>query len=296
MVTVICQHSKLEFEAATRRTKQHPDIANLKAKANKDGNYREVNDALSEATKQGGYTTIDEYMTLVHEIIDGKMRKQRERVNRQAQAQKEYEAERERIRAERRQQNDLLKQNGYRWQKEVVTDEDAHPMDYRESGVYWHLIAPDDLEISKERALEAIERGLEVVRQEIADRLAIAAKKAEAEKAEKERQEAEERAIIATFDSKVAEIKATCERIERFEYDYSQREVIANTYSGRNFRVYRSHDEILKFVIDGIDHFITIVGTGYDDDGYYTYYRQSDNPTTDESQSSLDATLNLYFG
>lgn len=69
MVTIKCKHSGIVFEAKTKRTKQHPDIAALKQRANKDGNYREVDNALDAVTKAGGYSTIEKYMQLVNDMV-----------------------------------------------------------------------------------------------------------------------------------------------------------------------------------------------------------------------------------
>ena len=72
MVKVICQHSGIEFEAASKRSKNHPMVSDLKVRANKDGNYREVNNAMDAVKKDGGYETIEEFMSKVNDHINGK--------------------------------------------------------------------------------------------------------------------------------------------------------------------------------------------------------------------------------
>lgn len=70
MVTVICQHSGIEFEAHSKQTKQHPLVAELKKESNKKGTYRQVNEALDKVRAEGGYTTIEEYVQRVRQALD----------------------------------------------------------------------------------------------------------------------------------------------------------------------------------------------------------------------------------
>jgi hypothetical protein len=53
MVTVICQYSGLEFEAASKRSKNHPRVAILLEDANRKGVYGDVVSAMARAKREG---------------------------------------------------------------------------------------------------------------------------------------------------------------------------------------------------------------------------------------------------
>lgn len=71
MAKIICQHSGVEFEAKSTRTKQHPLVASFKN--TNVSNYRDAMTALETAKEIGGYTTIEQYISLVEEILSGKI-------------------------------------------------------------------------------------------------------------------------------------------------------------------------------------------------------------------------------
>lgn len=272
MVEVTCSESGIVFEAPTRRTKQHPEIAALKSEGNKNQTYREVNDALAAVRKAGGYETIDEFMTLVREHMTGKIQRRNKAQREQALAE---EKAREELKARRQRENALLKANGYQWKVEYVEEEEPQ-MEWRAPGKYFYLVDPDGHQISKEQALAEIERGRDVVRAEItAKREQQRAVEAEA-KAQQAAEDAANDKALAVFDAQVAEIRAVAQQVERF--DSLDFEVIATSgvhYSGR-YGSYRKHDCIKRGQINGVTCYVTITGTGYDDDGYYQYY--SENP------------------
>lgn len=53
MVTVTCQYSGVEFEAKSKRSKNHPRVANLLENANRKGVYNDVVAAMVQAKRQG---------------------------------------------------------------------------------------------------------------------------------------------------------------------------------------------------------------------------------------------------
>ena len=53
MVTVTCQYSGIQFEAASRRSKNHPRVAVLLEAANRKGVYGDVVGAMAQAKRDG---------------------------------------------------------------------------------------------------------------------------------------------------------------------------------------------------------------------------------------------------
>ncbi len=261
MVTITCSESKLEFEAETKRTKQHPFIADLKNRANKDGNYREINEALAEARKRGGYTTIDGFITLVNEIVAGKKDAASAARDRRAALIRKQEEENARIEAERESRKAKIKAAGYRWLKD----------DYEEGNVRWDLFSPDGRIVTERQALDEIARGADVVKAEReAKEKAAEAERLIAEDADRRMREAE-RDATAHFDGLIDRIEAANQRVERIEF-----EAIERTYiqwpEGRQQSYYRHIDKIERGQINGVDCWRITTGSGYDDDGYTRYY------------------------
>lgn len=261
MVTIKCQHSGIEFEAATRRTKQHPLIAEMKADANKNGNYRQVNNALDTVQKNGGYTTIEEYVNLVTEIIDGKANKAKERAQKQAQAERERK---------QKHQQDIatLKANGYEKRKvvEIVNDDGQGEYDLID---VWYWFSPDGRQVSIIGALDEINRGADVVLAERAEKEAVEKAQAEMEATKEAELEAAHNQSVAEFDRIAADIRSKSQQVERFYFPRGLAS-IANIKRGNSS--YRAHDSIRKTQINSVDCWIIVTGTGYDDDGYYSYY------------------------
>jgi len=162
MVEIICSESGIKFEAATRRTKQHPLIAAAKAKANKDSKYRELNEALAAVRKSGGYETIEQFMALVDDHMSAHLRQQDEIAARRREADKEAQAAHEQRKIERDAQNKVLRDHGYNWQKIAVgTEDDVLPDSYM-AGVgefshsEWRLYAPNGRRVTVAQAMDEI--------------------------------------------------------------------------------------------------------------------------------------------
>lgn len=151
MITAICQHSGLEFEASSKRTKQHPNVAALKSTAYDNGNYAEVMQALDTVKERGGYKTIEEYLDLVNEIASGKVTASRDARKREREEKAQREEARREHKRQRDAQNNILRRNGYNWRK-IHDQEDEHYEDGQ-----WLLFSPDGRSVSVEQALAEIE-------------------------------------------------------------------------------------------------------------------------------------------
>lgn len=148
MVKVICQHSGIEFEASSARAKQHPLVADLKTDANRRGTYAAAMKAMEVVRKDGGYATIEEFVSLVNAEVAG---------TRKAQIASKIAAENDRRDAQQKlkEQNALLKANGYRWSKEETTGYFGGDSDAPEYA--WTLIAPDGRAVTVQQAIAEIQ-------------------------------------------------------------------------------------------------------------------------------------------
>lgn len=153
MTQVTCKHSGIKFEAASKRTTQHPQVAALKNAAHAAGNYGEVMTALEVAQKRGGYETIEQYVAIVNEIAGGKVNAKRDAARQEREAERQREEERQQRKRERQVRNAHLRQYGYYWHREE--DDDERQIHFEEPG--WYLLAPDGRVVSVQQALSEIE-------------------------------------------------------------------------------------------------------------------------------------------
>ena len=261
MVKIICKESGIEFEAATKRTQQHPLVAAIKQQGNENGTYREVNNALMAVRKAGGYTTIEQYMGKVRDILNGNAAKRQEESEKRAEWARKEEQQRQEAKLKRQQDNAILKAHGYTWDKEETTGYFGGVGDRPE--YEWVLRDPDGHTISVRQAFDEIERGRDVVRAEIAAQQAAkvqAEKQAEQDKAES----------IAAFEKMHNEISATMQRVDSISFearrDWPRIASIKNTSASRRY------DGIWRGEINGVTCYVVVVRTGYDDDGYHYFY------------------------
>lgn len=266
MVKVICQHSGIEFEASTSRTKQHPLVADLKAEANKRGTYREVNEAMDAVKKAGGYTTAEEYIQMVKAHISNKAQQAKEVAQRRAERFAQAEAE---AKAKKQAEDALLKEHGYEMKKvvEQINDDGQGEYDLVDR---WYLHSPDGRRVSRNEALDEIKRGAEVVKAEREAAQKAQEEKAAAEKAQKEAAQISDAEAYNTFDAKVEELTEGMTQVERFNFAPHQTEVVYKM--PRVSTNHRAHDYIARGEINGTAIIIAVTGSGYDDDGYSTIY------------------------
>ncbi len=211
MVTVKCQHSGIEFEAKSTRTKQHPLVAEFKNEAaSKRGDYSLAVQALDKAAEIGGYETIKDYMQLVNDIYTGAYDAKREIERNQNQEQRKAEQDWRDAKAKREATNRHLREHGYKWNKEYRDTAYGAGWGEDDSQV-WRLYSPDGRVVTVEQALDEIERGADVILAEIeATEQAEATRQDEAETKSAEFDaawnEAQNRPEVERFDTAGAEI------------------------------------------------------------------------------------------
>ncbi len=162
METVTCQYTGIQFQAASRRSKNHPLVSDLLGEAAKDRNnpgaYRQVIAAFDEAQRTG-MTNIDDVIAFARDAMtNGAVvaRRRREDAVRQ-------QREADEVRHQRKAQNEHLRANGYRWSKEFANSDE-----YEEGEAsLWTLWSPDQRVVTVAQALDEIERGVEVVLAEL---------------------------------------------------------------------------------------------------------------------------------
>ena len=140
MVTVKCQYTNIEFEAASKRAKNHPSVSAMLAKANKEGTYSEAKKALAMGVEKG-FSTIEEFEKLVAE----RSLRARERRARSRADDARREEERKQHARSRANLNAMLRKHGYKWAKvETSSDGEAFRAGWGEAdGFEWQLYAPD---------------------------------------------------------------------------------------------------------------------------------------------------------
>lgn len=200
MVTVICQYTGIQFEAATNRAKNHPVVSELLNAAAKGGNYGQVQSILAQCKKEG-IQDIDQ----VREAVKAGNAKHIAQLNAQLQAEAEDKKAREKARAQRQEQNHFLREHGYTWHK---NDDDGYQPMFANDG--WHLVSPDNRIVTVAQAMDEIKRGREVVLAEIA-----ALEEAETQVAAANK--AKEEADAAAYEQ--ARNSFQGEEVEPFAYD-----------------------------------------------------------------------------
>lgn len=222
---VKCQHSGIEFEAKSKRSKNHPQVSELKNGAAKDGNYTEVLKAMDTIREQGKYETIDEFLAQVQDIVNVKARRKADRQRKQREFERKAEQAHRDAKAKREATNRHLREHGYKWSKEYAD------LDEYEEGEpsKWVLRSLDRREVTVAQALDEIERGADAVQDKLAGIIesggelpydvVLDGKLEEAEAKRKQAEEAEEDAYRMEWEKAKNEIKAGMVEVERFDYD-----------------------------------------------------------------------------
>ncbi|MGB1285846.1 MAG: hypothetical protein ACPG7F_04870 [Aggregatilineales bacterium] len=252
MVKVTCKESGIEFEAKTKRTIQHPLIAELKAKANRYNKYGETMKAIEKARGEE-YETVEEFVAIVNGIVNGKIEAQREAQRQQKAAKREREEKEQR-------EKTLLVEHGYTLEREAIgTEEDQFPGGYA-AGIgefshyryYWQ--SPDGRRVSRQQALDEIARGADVVLAEIeAEKQAAQAKREEKERIatqEKTAQDKLEQEERAAFDA----LMVTLDELQEttvYPDDLRQKINDATPVESTSFKTLNSTYRIQKYNISG---------------------------------------------
>lgn len=157
-VTVTCQYTGIEFEAASKRSKNHPQVSEFINAANRDGkHYHGAYGAARDIITSTGATTIEEVMEIANRQYEEWKESAKAKVNQKYAVEKE----RKEARREREKTNAMLRRNGYKWHKEDEESMDhlgAHAFGemYGNRDYVWILTAPDGREVTVAEALEEI--------------------------------------------------------------------------------------------------------------------------------------------
>jgi hypothetical protein len=163
MITT-CDKTGIQFEADSKRQKNHPRISAFLDEANKDsrryvGSYAAAQQILSDI-KAAGMTDISEAMSYANEACSAWKSGEAKPIIRKTagwhiRQQKDASRQRDAI-------NGILKQHGYRWEKdEVGSEDDFLPGSYGAgigefAGYVWTLYAPDGRIVGVHEAFAAI--------------------------------------------------------------------------------------------------------------------------------------------
>jgi hypothetical protein len=158
MVTIICEKTGIEFEARTKRTKNHPQIMAWVNEAAKDGWYNTALETIKKSRKDGA-TTLEQF------VAD--LRQAETAFKEQSNAAYTEKMERERQQKEAKRQryitNSTLREHGYHWVNLAFEDEEEAdafgligPQYEHLIGKDWHLYAADHREVSVRQAMEEI--------------------------------------------------------------------------------------------------------------------------------------------
>lgn len=169
-MVIKCQHSGLEFNSERNR-KMHPLVAEFKNSRDlvKNHQYRLAVEALDEAAQQpDAYTTIEDYLVIVRRLFTEKVAAQTRAIETRQMERIEAVEDQAKAKEARDKQNELLWEHGYRWQKHYVDHLDHYEEPLDDDEFVWVLVAPDGrYDIPVKQALDEIERGADVVLEEI---------------------------------------------------------------------------------------------------------------------------------
>lgn len=155
MVLVKCEKTGIEFEAPTRRTRNHPTVMSWLSKANEEGWYRQANEAIygtysMDYQDKQHFDTIEQFITYFEELrtkamqenaVAAKERSESERAAKEAKRQRHIT-------------NDLLRGRGYHWQKFENDEEDQDFFGAPEHE--WTLYSPDNRAVSVQEAMQEL--------------------------------------------------------------------------------------------------------------------------------------------
>lgn len=161
---MICDKTGIEFEAESKRQKNHPRVSAFLGDANKDGRhyagaYGKAGELLAEA--RGQFDNIDDLLAAVGQAYEAWKNGDARAIVRvtegmRLRALKDASNRRERV-------NAILFQNGYRWSKEELGSEDGWAGRGslgagigEVAGYEWALNAPDGREVSVAQAFREI--------------------------------------------------------------------------------------------------------------------------------------------
>lgn len=163
MVTITCEKTGIQFEAATRRTKNHPQIMAWLSDAYKNNWLSEAEGTIREGKIQG-WTTIEQFIEALRHTEQRAKESQHDTTVRENQQKRDaQEAKRQRTIT-----NNLLRGRGYTWRKFENDEEDQ---DFFNVPAYeWDLHSPDGRIVSvKEAMLELAYQNVKFAKEWLVD-------------------------------------------------------------------------------------------------------------------------------
>jgi len=152
MVTVICQHTGIEFEAASKRQKNHPAVAALLASANEDGTYRVAVQRLA-AARAAGMTEIDAIVRFVQTGEKAALARRAEIQAADRRLEQERAARHAAAMAQRDATNSILREAGFRWLRYEEREEAVTRWGVPEFGFVLVVAATNEVVPSVEEAM-----------------------------------------------------------------------------------------------------------------------------------------------
>lgn len=145
-----CEKTGIEFEAASKRTKNHPTIMGILSDAYRDGWHSDALAAIKNG-RAAGFTSIEQFVTAMREAEE----QYKLRTNAAYAAESQRKREAEEIRRQRHVTNSLLRSRGYEWQR-GYSDSDIENDIWNGEGEAtgaWELVSPDHRTVSMKEAM-----------------------------------------------------------------------------------------------------------------------------------------------
>lgn len=153
MVNVTCEKTGLVFEAATRRTKNHPSIMFVLGEANKGGWYTQALDAIKRG-REAGFTTVEQFVAAMRDAESAFNAEQRAAYS----AEVSQRLAREEAARQRHILNEWLRESDYHWSNlgqsaeeledgfDIFVNDDEAPA--------WQLFDRDNKPVSIKQAMQ----------------------------------------------------------------------------------------------------------------------------------------------
>lgn len=163
MFTITCAKTGIEFQTESKRQKNHPLVSAFLDESNRDGRrytgaYAKASELLTEA--KGQFDNIEDLMTAVREAYTAWQNGEAKPVIRKTAG---YYIHQQKVASRQRDAiNAVLKQHGYRWEKdEYGTEDEFLPGSYgagigEYAGFRWQLVAPDGRNVTIQQAFREI--------------------------------------------------------------------------------------------------------------------------------------------
>lgn len=152
MVKVVCEKTGIEFEATSKRTKNHPAIMSRLNQANRDGWYSQALNAL-QIGRQSGLSTIDEFVAWLNETEQA----WREQRNVEITAYMDRKRAAQEAHRQRHILNAFLREHGYHWSDLALDPEDVDNSYLGHLPAHdWQLFSSDNRAVSIKQAMQEL--------------------------------------------------------------------------------------------------------------------------------------------